>query len=158
MPVWMQVISFILSIVGTVFGGYALVLNHQRTKITKTKENERLTNKRKASFAISRDKEIRVKRDRDVFILKNTGEAEARNLTISFYIHSEKGKSINSSTPENEKTLVNVLLHKIPDKINSNQVTKTTMIMHAGQAPPFEVVLKWEDDHSSKNELKEILQ
>ncbi|MEG8975385.1 hypothetical protein U8Y98_01565 [Priestia megaterium] len=149
MPTWVQWISFVLSVVGSASGIYALILNHQRTTITKRKEKERLDSKKKAKFSIDRTKEMGSKRMQDKFVLSNTGEAEARNVKVEFYNYDRRG--------DGSKKQVNALMDAIPTTINSGHTVKALMMIAAHTAPPWDVVITWEDDFQNENKLETTL-
>ncbi len=143
----MQWVSFVLSLVGSASGIYALVLNHQRTTITKRKEKERLEAKKKAKFSVDRTQEPGSKRMKDIFLLQNIGEAEARNVKVEFYKWDREGN----------KQEIKPLPESVPSKINSNQTVRNLMLLYADVALPFEIVVTWEDDFQNENKLETTL-
>ncbi|WEA43815.1 hypothetical protein [Priestia aryabhattai] len=147
MPTWVQWVSFALSIVGSISGIYALVLNHQRTTITKRKETERLEAKKKAKFSVDRTKEMGSTKMQHIFLLQNIGEAEARNVKVEFYNYDRDGN----------KQEINPLADSIPSRINSGQTVKTLLLLFVDMAPPFEIVVTWEDDFQNENKLETTL-
>ncbi|MCQ6277318.1 hypothetical protein JMM81_20810 [Bacillus sp. V3B] len=149
MPTWVQWISFGLAIVGSMTGIWALVLNHQRTTIAKRKEKERLESKKKAKFSVDRIKEMGSKSMQDKFILQNVGEAEARNVQVEFYNYDRKG--------DGSKRKVNLLMDNVPSKINAGQTVKTLMMIAGSTAPPFEIVITWDDDFQDGNQFETTL-
>jgi hypothetical protein len=146
LPTWIQWVSFALSVVGSISGIYALILNHQRTTITKRKEKERLEAKKKAKFSIERTKEMGSKRMQDKFILRNIGEAEARNVKVEFYNYDRMG--------DGSKRQVNLLMDEIPSTINAGHTIKALMIIAGNTAPPWEVVISWDDDFKEGNVIE----
>jgi hypothetical protein len=147
LPIWMQWVSFVLSLVGSASGIYALILNHQRTTITKRKEKERLEAKKKAKFSVDRTQEMGSKRIQNIFSLQNIGEAEARNVKVKFYNYDRDGN----------KQEINPLANSLPSKINSGQTVKTLLVLFVDMAPPFEIVVTWDDDFQNENKLETTL-
>ncbi|MFE4522008.1 hypothetical protein ACFRCQ_07595 [Cytobacillus firmus] len=148
MPTWVQWVSFGLALLGSITGIWALVLNQQRTTIMKRKEKERLEAKKKAKFTVDRTKEMGSKKLQDKFVLQNIGEAEARNVEIEFYNYDRDGN----------KHLIDPLAGgKIPSKINAGQTVKTLMAIYMGTAPPYEIVITWDDDYKNGNKLETTL-
>jgi hypothetical protein len=143
----MQWVSFVLSLVGSASGIYALILNHQRTTITKRKEKERLEAKKKAKFSVDRTQEMGSKRIQNIFSLQNIGEAEARNVKVKFYNYDRDGN----------KQEINPLANSLPSKINSGQTVKTLLVLFVDMAPPFEIVVTWDDDFQNENKLETTL-
>lgn len=148
MPVWVQWVSFVLAVVGSLSGLIALYLNFQRTTITKRIEKERLETKKKAKFRMDRAKEMLGRGMQDYFHLRNFGENEARNVKVKFY---------KENKDKDDRREVFPLYSEIPSAINSGQTAKAILVLQGGRNVPFEVVITWEDDFKSENELKEIL-
>ncbi|MEK4406673.1 hypothetical protein MKZ26_20115 [Sporosarcina sp. FSL K6-6792] len=149
MPTWIQWVSFGLAIVGSITGIWALVLNHQRTTILRRKEKERLESKKKAKFQVDRTKEMGSKRMQDKFIIRNIGEAEARNVIIEFYNYDRFG--------DGSKIKSNVLSDKIPSTILAGHTIKSLMIIAGNSSPPWEIVISWDDDFKEGNVIETTL-
>jgi len=149
MPIWVQWISFALAVIGSISGIWALVLNQQRTTITKRKEKERLESKKKAKLSVERTKEMGSKRMQDKFILRNIGEAEARNVKVEFYNYDRRG--------DGSKKQINILLDEIPSTINAGHTVKTLMMIAGNTAPPYEIVITWDDDFKNGNVIETTL-
>ncbi len=145
----MQWVSFALSLVGSISGIYALFLNHQRTTITKRKEKERLEAKKKAKFSIERTKEIGSKRMQDKFVLSNIGEAEARNVKVIFYNYDRHG--------DGSRRQIKILMDTIPSTINSGHTVKALMMIAGNTAPPWDIVITWDDDFQSEHKIETTL-
>ncbi|NAP00116.1 hypothetical protein FRY77_29480 [Halomonas sp. MG34] len=148
MPVWVQWVSFGIAVIGAISGLYALWLNHKRTKITLNHEKERQEEKKKASFKISITKQPGRTRMQDKFILTNTGQAIANNVSVEFY-------SDRRGTDGKQK--VNPLIAEVPKTINPGQEVNIIMLLHAGAMPPFEVRIYWDDEFEQGNIKTEIL-
>lgn len=148
LPTWIQWVSFALSVVGSISGIWALVLNHQRTAITKRKEKERLEAKKKAKFSIERTKEMGSKRLQDYFIIRNNGEAEARNVKLEFYNNDREG---------NKRQIDPLGGEKVPSTIIAGHKVKILMLIHMDNSPPYEVVITWDDDFKSGNVIETTL-
>lgn len=149
MPIWAQWVSFTIAIIGAISGLYALWLNYKRTKIQINREKERLENKKKAIFKISRTKQQGSKSMQDRFLLANIGEAAAYNVSIEFHSWNRM---------KTEKRKVNpILFNEIPENINAGQELNLLMIISKDTSPPFEVKIYWDDDNKQGNEKTEIL-
>jgi|SRR5690625_205320 len=148
MPIWVQWVSFALAIVGSISGVYALILNHQRTSITKRKEKERLEAKKKANFIVERTKQMGSRRLQDHFLLHNNGQAEARNVKVEFYNYDREGKRKKADPLGGDP---------VPSKINPQQTVNMLMILDAYNIPPFEIIITWDDDFKSGNKIETTL-
>lgn len=146
MPTWVQWVSFGMAAVGSIFGVWAFILNFQRTTIIKRKENERLEAKKKAKFSVDRTKEMGSKRMQDKFILQNVGESEARNVVVEFYNYDRRG--------DGSKRKINVLMDNVPLIINAGQTVKSLMMIAGNTAPPYEIVISWDDDFKNGNQIE----
>ena len=148
MPLWVQWVSFALAIIGSASGLFALYLNHERTTIARRKENERLEAKKKAVFTVNRTKQVGSKRMQDRFLLNNNGQAEARNIEVHFYNYdwNKDRREINPLGGE-----------KVPSKINPGHTINMQMVIYKGTAPPYEIVITWDDDFQSGNRLETTL-
>ncbi|PRS16535.1 hypothetical protein C6W27_09035 [Bacillus paralicheniformis] len=149
MPNWVQWISFGLSIIGSVFGVWAFILNYQRTAIIKRKEKERLDDKKKASFTIDRTQDIGRRNMLDKFVLHNNGQAEARNVQVEIYNYDRKG--------DGSKRKIQPLQEKVPTKINANQEVRILISIAGNTALPWEVVVTWDDDYQEGNKIEATL-
>ncbi|MDE4086185.1 hypothetical protein PO902_14150 [Planococcus maritimus] len=149
MPIWVQWVSFLIAIVGASSGLYALFLNHQRTTIVVRAEKERLEKKNKAKFSISRIKAQGSKRLQDKFVLQNVGEAEARNIKVDFFNTNRLG--------DGSKRKISLLMEDVPSRMNAGQTNEFLMGIHGGTAPPWEIVITWDDDFKEGNILETTL-
>lgn len=149
LPIWVQWVTFALSVVGSISGIYALILNHQRTVITRRNESERLQAKKQANFKVDRTKEQGSKRLQDKFILENVGQAEARNVKVEFYNYDRKG--------DGSKRKIQPLGDKVPTRINAGQRSKLLMMIAGNTTLPYEIVITWDDDFKSGNKLETTL-
>ncbi len=138
-----------MAAIGSIFGVWAFILNFQRTAILKRKEKERLESKKKAKFSVDRTKEMGSNGMQDKFILQNIGEAEAKNVEVEFYNYDRKG--------DGSKRKLNLLMYNVPSKINAGQTTKTVMSITGVFAPPYEIVITWDDDFEVGNKIEYIL-
>lgn len=136
LPTWVQWFSFILSIIGSFSGIYALFLNHQRTTIAKRKENERLEEKKKAKIRLEKTKQMGSQKMKDVLIIKNEGKAAAEQLYIRW---------------ENKYGEINPLVGKMPVKIDGGDSITFNMMIYAGTAPPYKVRVTWDDESQEGN-------
>ncbi|WP_225230575.1 hypothetical protein [Cytobacillus stercorigallinarum] len=149
LPVWTQWISLGLAILGSITGIWALVLNQQRTTITKRIEKERLEAKKKASFQVERTKQMGSKQMQDRLLLHNIGQAEARELKVEFYNYDRFNKG--------EKRKINPLIDRIPSKINAGQTVNILLSIAGNTAPPYEIIITWDDDFKKGNKLETTL-
>lgn len=149
MPTWVQWVSFGMAAVGSIFGVWAFILNYQRTTIVKRREKERLESRKKARFSVDRMKEMGTKNMQDKFVLKNIGESEARNVEVEFFNYERRGEKLRQK--------INPLMDDIPEKINSDQMIKALMIITGSTAPPFEIIITWDDDFSDGNKIDLII-
>ncbi|MQR86401.1 hypothetical protein GFV16_10800 [Bacillus megaterium] len=150
MPTWVQWVSFILSLVGSISGVYALVLNHQRTTITKRQEKERIDSKKKAKFSVELISEVdEILTMRRFLILKNNGQADARNVKVKVDFYH---RPPNVSDEE-----VQILRGYIPQKINADQIIKSALELRLDILPPFLINVTWEDDFQNENTFETTL-
>lgn len=95
-------------------------------------------------------KEPESKRMKDMFVLHNSGQAEARNVEIEFHNYNRIG--------DGSKRKVNsVLADRVPSTINAGQKSRILMMIAANTASPWEVIVKWDDDFKEGNVIKTTL-
>ncbi|WP_400244979.1 hypothetical protein AB3U99_01235 [Niallia sp. JL1B1071] len=149
MPVWTQWISLGLAILGSITGIWALVLNQQRTTITKRVEKERLEAKKKAIFQVERTKQMGSRQMQDRFLLHNIGQSEARAVQVEFYNYNRFNKG--------EKRKINPIIDKIPSKINGGQTVNILLSIAGNTTLPYEIIITWDDNFKNGNKLETTL-
>lgn len=132
----MDKIAIILSLTSFVMSGYALYLNRQRTAITVRNDKEQQIEKKKAKIRIERVKEQGLKRLNDILLVKNEGKATATNIEIKW---------------RNRNGEVNPVFDKVPSTIVGGDTAKCSMGIHNGTAPPWEVIITWDDENQTNN-------
>jgi hypothetical protein len=148
MPIWVQWVSLALAVVGSITGIYALILNHQRTTIIKRKEKERLEAKKKAKLIIQQTSDMSEKKIRRNFIvIRNDGQADARNVSLQFYkVNDQSGK---------RQRIVPLLGEIIPSRIAETQELKVQYFYTKDKVPlPWELEITWDDDFNSGNKIE----
>lgn len=142
MPTWIQWVTFALGLIGSVSGLYALYLNHERTKIAKRKEKERLESKKKANLIIRREKVMGSTKLKDVLVISNNGSATAENITLRFITTNPRMKGTEVFPLYNEE---------IPTSLRTGEERQMNLLIHGGCPVPFEVTVTWSDDYKSDN-------
>ncbi|MGP4073978.1 hypothetical protein ACTWQB_15730 [Piscibacillus sp. B03] len=148
MPIWVQWVSFAFAVVGFCSGLYALYLNHERTTIVRRQEKERLEEKKKAKFKVDTGEKMGSKRIQKRFLLTNVGQAEARNVQVEFY---------NYDREKNRKKCDPLAGESVPSTINSGQTVDMLLVADMLNAPPYDIVITWEDDNKSDNIINTTL-
>ncbi|WP_309089928.1 hypothetical protein [Domibacillus sp.] len=69
-------------------------------------------------------------------MVKNEGKATAKNVTITW---------------KNRKGEVNPLFDRVPITIGGGDTSKVAIGIHSGTAPPWEVVITWDDENQTNN-------
>jgi hypothetical protein len=135
MPTWIQYISFALAVIGSFAGIYALILNHQRTTIVKQNEKERLESMKKAIIRVERTKEKTGKVPDDLLILRNTGQAVAKNISV------RASNNVN----------VNDVFNPFPKQIYSGDSKAVEFFIYGDTPIPFDLIITWDDDFQKNN-------